>query len=186
MSKLFMLLVGCKPAGRHIEQHDVFFGVGESVKDLITAINDFWPAVTNKFHIDAWREVTNVDGYRVSVTEKENSNRKSSMNLYFINLGGYRPGEFEEYHYKMIAVATDKEAAIRTSKQTAFYQHTGFKTAASHVDDKYGIDVDDAYEIKNILPVADRDRYNILLSPAPGEAPHDIVHPGYFTISSFK
>ncbi|MGN6440105.1 MAG: DUF1543 domain-containing protein [Agriterribacter sp.] len=33
-----MLLLGCKPAGRHTEQHDVFFGIGASLKDLIPDI----------------------------------------------------------------------------------------------------------------------------------------------------
>ncbi|MEP6700612.1 MAG: DUF1543 domain-containing protein, partial [Bacteroidota bacterium] len=32
MPKLFMLLIGCKPLGRNIEQHDIFFGIGETIK----------------------------------------------------------------------------------------------------------------------------------------------------------
>ena len=43
MPKLFMLLIGCTPADRHIEQHDVFFGIGESVKDLVPDLTEFWP-----------------------------------------------------------------------------------------------------------------------------------------------
>jgi hypothetical protein len=186
MPKLFMLLVGCKPAGRHTEQHDVFFGIGESVKQLLPAVNDFWPEVKNNFHIDGWREVTKVDGYRVCVAAKEMDPAGSPLKLFFINLGGYKPGEFEEFHYKLVAAASTKGDAIRAAKKTAFYRHTGFNTAPAHVDDKYGIDVDDAYEIKNILNDASCSSYQIILNTARDEDPEDVVHLGYFTISSFK
>ena len=49
--KLFMLLLGCKPPGRHVEQHDVFFGIAGSLDELIPEIKAFWPE-TDKIHID--------------------------------------------------------------------------------------------------------------------------------------
>ncbi len=90
----------------------------------------------------------------------------NAAKLFFINLGGYKPGEFEEYHYKMLVAATGKGMAIQQAKQTAFYKHTGFKGATSHIDDKYGIDVDDVDEINDILPAHLKEKYAILLSPA--------------------
>lgn len=60
--KLFMVLLGCKPAGRHTEQHDIFFGVATSLKELVPEIKAFWKEGGDKIHIDAWREVTVVDG----------------------------------------------------------------------------------------------------------------------------
>ena len=39
--KLFYILLGATPKGRNIEQHDVFFGIAENVKDLFPAIKDF-------------------------------------------------------------------------------------------------------------------------------------------------
>jgi hypothetical protein len=186
MPKLFMLLIGCTPAGRHTEQHDVFFGVGESLADLIPAINDFWPEVKNKFHLDAWREVKLVDGYQVQVVEKTGQLESSPVKLFFLNLGGYKPGEFEEFHYKIIVAAPNKAVAIRAAKKTTFYRHTSFKTAPSHVDDKYGIDVDDAYEIKDILNPVQSARYKIVLKRAEPVLQEDILHLGYFKISSLK
>ena len=47
----------------------------------------------------------------------------------------------------MLSVGADKAAAIMQAKKTAFYKHTGFVGAPSHVDDKYGVDVDDLHEI---------------------------------------
>jgi len=64
--KLFMLLLGCKPPGRHTEQHDVFFGIAANLRDLVPEIQAFWPEPHN-IHIDAWREVNNVDGYDVKI-----------------------------------------------------------------------------------------------------------------------
>lgn len=150
--KLYMCLLGCTPQGRNIEQHDVFFGIGQTLKDLVQAITQFWSEANGKIHIDAWREVTHVDGYSVRVVEKRESvGNVFPEKVFFINLGGYKQNEFEEFHYKMLAVAVDKGAAVQQAKQTAFYKHTGFKGAESHIDDRYGIDVDDVYEISDIL-----------------------------------
>lgn len=47
--KLFMLLLGCKPPGRHTEQHDIFFGIAASLRDLVPEIQAFWPEL-QKIH----------------------------------------------------------------------------------------------------------------------------------------
>ena len=36
-------MVGATVKGRIIEQHDIFFGVGLKVKDLIPELLHFWP-----------------------------------------------------------------------------------------------------------------------------------------------
>ena len=178
--KLFMLLIGCKPAGRHTEQHDVFFSIGHQLKDLIPAMKNFWPEAKKNMHLDAWREVTRVGNYDVNIIPKETGAKLSSTaQLFFINLGGYKPGEFDEFHYKMLLACTDKAAAIKESKQTAFYKHCGFKGALSHVDDKYGVDVDDMFLIEDILPSAEKEAYQIVLTPAI-EKREDETHLGYF------
>lgn len=181
MPKLFMLLIGASPPERNIEQHDVFFGIGETIKDLVPDVMAFWPG-NNKLHFDAWREVTNVNGCKIEIVPAGEIKPKSSFKLFFINLGGYKQNEFEEFHYKMIIAATDKSEAINVSKKTAFFRHTGFKGATSHVDDKYGVDVDDLYEITDILPAATKEKYSIVVSP--GETiPEDEIHLGYFKLS---
>ena len=48
-------------------------------------------------------------------------------------------------------VATTKAEAIKKAKQTTFYKHYDFKGATSHIDDKYGVDVDDIHAIEEIL-----------------------------------
>lgn len=184
MPKLFMFLIGCSPAGRNIEQHDVFFGIGSSVKDLIPDVIAFWPEAKGKLHFDAWREVTNVNGYEVKVVE--DTSFVSETQLFFINLGGYKRGEFEEFHYKMIAAATDKNEAIRLSKQTAFFKHTGFKGATAHIDDKYGVDVDDVFAIREILPASMKNKYSLSITQAPEGLPEDEMHLGYFKLDAVE
>ncbi len=182
--KLFMLLLGCKPEGRYTEQHDIFFTISLRLADAIPSIIDFWAEAKGDIHVDAWRNIRNVDGYKIEIVSNEINlpvaNGKVNR-LYFINLGGYKQNEFEEFHYKMIVVAPDKGDAIRQSKQTAFYKHTGYKGATSHVDDKYGIDVDDVYGIEDILPEEIKKKYRIQISPNDtGE--EDDLHMGYFNL----
>ena len=184
MPKLFMLLIGASPPDRNIEQHDVFFGIGETLKDLVPDVIAFWPG-NNKLHFDAWREVTSVNGYQIEVVLKEAGNPLTAYKLFFINLGGYKQNEFEEFHYKMVIAAADKAEAINISKRTAFFRHTGFKGATSHVDDKYGVDVDDVYEIADILTPAAKEKSSILVSPD-GSIPEDEIHLGYFKLSMFQ
>ncbi|MEO7309221.1 MAG: DUF1543 domain-containing protein [Chitinophagaceae bacterium] len=185
MPKLFMVLIGCKPPGRHIEQHDVFFGIGESMADLVPNLVAFWSQAAGKLHIDAWREITQVDKYSVKVTAAGEPIDVGQTRLYFINLGGYKENEFEEFHYKMLIAANSKAEAINKSKQTAFFRHTGFKGASSHIDDKYGIDVDDLFEIEDALDETSRTQYRILLSEAHTNA-EDEIHLGYFKLGMFR
>ena len=179
-----MLLIGATPPERNIEQHDVFFGIGETIKDLIPDVEAFWPG-NNKLHFDAWREVTSVNGYKVEVVLKSEPKQNSLHKLFFINLGGYKQNEFEEFHYKMVIAAADKAEAVNLSKKTAFFKHTGFKGATSHIDDKFGVDVDDVYEITDILPIAAKEKYSLLVMPADPIA-EDEMNLGYFKLSTFQ
>jgi hypothetical protein len=84
--KLFMILLGCKPAGRNTEQHDLFFGIGRSLSDVKNDIIDFWKEANGKIHIDGWKEVNSVDGYNIEVTDKRTVLNEKEK-LFFINLG---------------------------------------------------------------------------------------------------
>ena len=179
--KLFMILLGCKPSGRNVEQHDLFFGIGTSLSEIKNDIIEFWKEANGKIHIDGWREVNWVDGYEIEITDRQDSTESNHEKLFFINLGGYKQNEFEEYHYKMLTVAADKGIAIQKAKQTAFYKHTGFQGAVSHIDDKYGMDVDDIYEIEDILPAQLKEKYSIQIRKATNEI-EDELHLGYLKI----
>lgn len=180
--KLFMILLGCKPAGRLTEQHDIFFAIGNSIADLKTDIANFWPEAEGKIHIDAWREVTAVDGYKLQIIPLAKRVHNGLKKLFFINLGGYKRGEFDELHYKMLIVADTIAEASRLAKETAFYKHNGFEGAVSHIDDKYGVDVDDVFEIADVLPAHIKSRFYIQLDLG-NDISEDQLNLGYFPLS---
>ncbi len=176
-----MLLLGCTPPGRHIEQHDVFFGIANSLQELIPEIEAFWPE-PDKIHIDAWREVTAVDGYAVKILPKDNTIEDHKQKLFFINLGGYLENRFEEQHYMLLTVKEDRSAAFKQAKETLFFKHNHFTGANSHIDDKYGIDVDDLYEIADILSPSQKQQYQIELIPG-AKLKEDSINLGYLKLS---
>ncbi len=182
---LFKVLIGCKPQGRQTEQHDVFFGIAPSMQELVPQLKAFWPDGVKTMHIDAFRKVTQVNGYSINVLPK-NIGHINVAKLFFINLGGYKPKEFEEYHYKTIIAAPNKATAIAQSKATTFYKHTGFKGAPSHVDDKYGVDVDDVYAIEEVLHASLKEKYTLEIVKNSIEIPEDEMSLGYHILKKIE
>lgn len=177
---LFMVLIGCTPQGRCTEQHDIFFGIAEDLKDLVEDFKVFWPEAKDRLHIDAWRKVSYVSGYKITVVPK--SDAPKTNRLFFLNLGGYKPGEFEEYHYKTLQVCATQAEAVKQAKDTTFYKHYGFEGAVSHIDDKYGIDVDDIYNVEDILSSKFKENYQLSITPT-NVAEEDEYHIGYLKLS---
>lgn len=178
-----MILLGCTPKNRLTEQHDIFFGTGTSIEALVPDMYAFWPD-GGELHIDSWREVTNVGGHAVTVVPK--NCEPAAQHLFFINLGGYKPGEFEEYHYKTIIAAQTMGEAVKKAKQSTFYKHYGFKGATSHIDDKYGIDVDDLHKVEDILAPRFKKKYSISVAPAAEGLPEDELHIGYLKLKKYR
>lgn len=174
---LYMVLLGATPPGRLTEQHDIFFGIGTDVKLLKTDMYAFWHN-GGQLHIDSWREVTKVGGYNINIVPKEIFTQTEEK-LFFLNLGGYKPGDIEEYHYKMLVVAKTMAEAVKAAKQTTFYKHYGFKGAESHIDEKYALDVDDMHKVEDILPERLKTQYSIAITPSDSLTTEDKLHIGY-------
>ncbi|PWS27096.1 DUF1543 domain-containing protein [Pedobacter yonginense] len=179
--KLFMLLLGSKAPKRNVEQHDYFFGIAHTLKELVPQIKAFWPEAGSSIHIDGWREVTAVDGFKISVVAKGEHLSHSTKKLYFINLGGYQSNKLEEQHYTILSVQDDRATAIQNAKKTVFFKTNSIKGANSHIDEKYGIDVDDIYKIEDILNNASKEKYHIEIYPS-ANLPEDEIHLGYFKL----
>ncbi|MCS3553968.1 MULTISPECIES: DUF1543 domain-containing protein [unclassified Sphingobacterium] len=178
---LFMLLLGCKPSGRHVEQHDIYFGIAERLGELVPSIEAYWPEAKGEIHVDAWRAVTKVGSYQISISEEPVNN--GSLKLYFVNMGGYKPNDMEEYHYKEMVVAYSLEEAKEVAKETVFFKHH----ISPHIDDKYGIDVDDVYEIEELLSSLFKGKYYVKIR----EEQHDFLKEdditnGYFTMEILR
>jgi len=186
--KLFMVLLGSKAPGRNVEQHDYFFGIATSIKELIPQMRAFWPEAGAGLHVDGWREVNVVDGCEVRVIPRrpdyiasEDTQPAALEKLFFINLGGYQTGKLEEQHYIVLTVEKDRLQAVRKAKKTIFFKTNTMKGANSHIDEKYGIDVDDIYNIEDILSPALKLLYQIELSPG-STLPEDQIRLGYFRL----
>jgi len=182
--KLFLLLIGSKAPGRNVEQHDFFFGIARELKELVPAIKAFWPEAGNTLHIDAWREVTKVDGYKIAIGLR-NEKMGSQNKLFFINLGGYQAHKLEEQHYTILTVQTNRALAISEAKKTTFFTTNTLEGATSHIDDKYGIDVDDVYQVEDILIPEHKSKYSVIISKGE-EVEEDEIHPGYLKLTRMK
>jgi hypothetical protein len=183
-NSLFMIMLGCTPKGRLTEQHDIFFGIGNSLFDIKQDMLDFWPEAKGIIHLDAWQKVTQIDGYTIEIVSRTEK-LKQEEKLFFLNLGGYKENEFEEYHYKVLAVAKNKAEAIKKAKETAFYKHYDFKGATSHIDDKYGVDVDDIHEIEDILNQKIKEKFQLKITKSNLEFV-DEKHIGYLKFDKIK
>lgn len=159
--KLFYIILGATPKGRNTEQHDVFFGIAKEVYDLKPEIDAFWPEAKGKIHMDAYMEVQFIDSFEIKIVEKQDS--KDENHLYFLNLGGYKPGVFQELHEKMLMVSTSMAKVIKRAKKTPFYKKMSYTNADSHIDDKYGVDVDDLSKVTDLLTPATKEKYTLKL-----------------------
>ena len=178
--KLFYVIIGATPKGRNIEQHDVFFGIAENLKDLVPAMKNFWKEAEGKIHIDCYQEVQFADGYEIKIIEK--TSQISENNLFFINLGGYKPGHFEEFHEQHLMVGKSMGEIVKRVKQTEFYKTMGFKNAESHIDDKHGVDIDDLYKISDLLSKEAKEKYSIILEKTDAENQENLMKIGYLKI----
>lgn len=215
--KLFMLKIGARPQGRLIEQHDVMFVIANSLGETIESVNQHWPAVKNNWHLDAWREVKRVGDYQILLSKEslskdglskdnaladniladdrvDNKLDSQGKQLYFVNLGGYLPGQFEEFHYKTLMVAETLGKATAQVKKTAFYQDYTFDNvdtaksgvATSHVDDKHQLDLDDIHCVADLLPNDVALTIQPLTEPEKNQLPDDALHIGYLSLKQIK
>ena len=83
-ASLYMIMLGCKPKGRFTEQHDIFFGIANSLVDLVEDLKLFWPEAKGQIHIDAWRKVTQVDGYTIEIISKIEKTATNQQQLFFM------------------------------------------------------------------------------------------------------
>ncbi|MFC0118049.1 DUF1543 domain-containing protein [Pseudoalteromonas xiamenensis] len=160
--KLFMVYLGGRVAGCHIEMHDVRFVIGESIEQTYAKLKAQWVGDKNAVHMDSYVEVKHVDGYSVELKKEAN---RAELKLYFVNLGGYIPTNLAEQHEFALIVATNEHEAKEKAKSQLLvgmsHQH---KDNLHEVDDCFSIDLLDT-------------EYHIHLTPS-GES--QTLHPDWF------
>ncbi|WP_421362352.1 DUF1543 domain-containing protein [Agrobacterium rosae] len=106
-----MFYIGGDCGNSNIELHDVRFSIGETAEDCRNDLRRQWWGDPKSLHLDCWGEVTQADGYDISLTKDVDSD--SEQKLFFVNLGGYDPTEFGEMHKNVLLVSTDAKAVAK-------------------------------------------------------------------------
>lgn len=165
MSRLIACVLGGTAPRARTELHDVAFATGDSLEAAHEQLLSSWFGDPHGLHVDAWCFLDSVEGYRVHLASEPSTN---GLQLYFINIGGYRRGEFGERHAWGFFGAPNKTAAKAHAKRTLLQ---GFES----------IHKDDLHEIDDCLQVETAGRLHIHLEADPS-ATAPVISNGYFPI----
>lgn len=163
--RLIACVLGGTAPGAKTELHDVAFATGGSLEAVHEQLLASWFGDPRGLHVDAWCFLDSVEGFRVQLSRTPPDN---GLHLYFINIGGYRPGVFAEHHAWGFFGAPNKAAAKRRAKQTLSQG-----CESTHKDDLHDID--------DCLRIDDVDGWHVKLTPDPA-APNPAVTNGYLPL----
>ena len=158
------MLGGTAPRAK-TELHDVAFAIGASLEAVHDQLLDGWFGDPRGLHVDAWCFLDSVAGYRVQLSHTPPD---SGLHLYFINIGGYRPGVFGERDAWGFFGAQNKAEAKQRAKQTLLRGHD-----ETHKDD--------LHEIDDCLQVARIGTWHVHLTPD-ADARDPEISNGYFPL----
>ncbi len=137
--QLFLVVLGGRVAGGHIEQHDVRFVAGRCLDDTIPELRRQWFGRRAGLHLDSTMVVRAIDGFAVTLGPEPPAPRPER--LWFVNLGAYRPDGLAELHHFGLVVARSAQAAQAAAKRRwlvgALQQH---KDDLAAVDDCLAIE----------------------------------------------
>jgi hypothetical protein len=112
--KLFMVYIGGHMPTSNVEVHDVRFVVGETIEDCYSDLQAQWWGEADSLHLDCWGEVRSAGDYEITLSEVPAEDE--SQKLFFVNLGGYDPGIFDELHKNVVVVAPSEPKAKEIAK----------------------------------------------------------------------
>ena len=153
---LFIVVLGGRSVKSNIEMHDVRWVLGESIEDTFPELRRQWFGQKNGLHIDSYKCIKYIDGYKIVISEVETKEINSIKNfsedktLWFVNLGGYNENSMNEEHEFTLVVAKKATEAKKKAKN-----NWKANLKKKHNDDYSGISkfdpIDNLHSIKNIL-----------------------------------
>ena len=99
--------------------------IGSKIEDTFKALRRDWFGVLEGLHIDSYKKINFVDGYKINLKNIENEKLKNhkfhdvnyqQMNLWFVNIGGYDPSSMQEKHEFGLVVASSSLEAKNKAK----------------------------------------------------------------------
>ena len=155
---LFLVVVGGRSPKANIELHDVRWVIGSKIEDTFDQLRNDWFGSYNGLHIDSYKKIDSIDGYKINLRNKENNKPKNKIykkdkipnkKLWFVNIGGYDPTSMQEKHEFGLIVASCPSEAKNKAKSKWLID-----SQKKHTDNIYTIksftDVDECDVIKNI------------------------------------
>ena len=109
----------------NVELHDVRWVIGSRIEDTFDVLRRDWFGILEGLHIDSYKKINYIDGYKVNLINIENKKLKknelvngntSKKNLWFVNIGGYDPSSMQEKHEFGVVAASDKLEAKNIAK----------------------------------------------------------------------
>ncbi len=155
---LYLVVVGGRSPKANIELHDVRWVIGSKIEDTFDQLRNDWFGSANGLHIDSYKKIDSIDGYRIFIREKENRELKnkifkkektSNKKLWFVNIGGYDPSSMQEKHeFGLLVASTSSEAKNKAKSKWLIDCKQKHKDDISVI--KSFTDVDNCEVIKNI------------------------------------
>ena len=112
---LFLVVLGGRAKKANIELHDVRWVVGSTIEDTFDELRRDWFGTIDGLHIDSYKKINYVDGYKINLKKIENNKlfkeNNSQNKLWFVNIGGYDPSSMQEKHeFGLFAASSSIEA----------------------------------------------------------------------------
>ena len=155
---LFLVVVGGRSPKANIELHDVRWVIGSKIEDTFDQLRNDWFGADNGLHIDSYKKIDSIDGYKINLRNKENNEPKNKIfkkekipnkKLWFVNIGGYDPTSMQEKHeFGLIVASCPSEAKNKAKSKWLIDCKKRHKDDISAI--KKFTDVDDCEVIKNI------------------------------------
>ena len=161
---LFLVVLGGRIKGCHVELHDVRWVVGDSLEATIPELKRQWFGTRRGLHIDSYRQIRWADGHRVSISTATPTPAEAELKLWFVNLGAYDSSSMAEQHQFGLVVARSPQAAKAKAKRLWL---KGLEQV--HKDDLH--ELTDSPAIDDLLPIDGNGAWHVVLTPDPAEPP---------------
>ena len=122
---LYLVVLGGRAKKANVELHDVRWVVGSKIGDTFEVLRNDWFGDFEGLHIDSYKKIKHVDGYKINLKNIANKKLKNKnflngnavkKNLWFVNIGGYDPNSMQEKHEFGLVVASSKLEAKNIAK----------------------------------------------------------------------